>query len=334
MKHASLLFTLLIVSCIFLCHDIQSQIHGQAYDTACTEIIEPFREINDFVDDNELCFKCHCESRYQLKDDITGRVITRFMCENRVIHREDYYQSNHKSFACLDCHSYDYELFPHPLEGRLEEPYACMDCHGYDEDFAHFKFEEIEEEYIQSTHFTANPEEFNCWKCHNPHTYHISIRDTENLESTIAYDNAICLSCHANFNRFQLLTDREGINIIQRHDWLPNQAAHFKHVRCIECHTQINDSILVAHLLLPKEHAVRRCSDCHSKNSILMHTLYKFQSREARNEFGFFNAVVMNEGYVIGANRNFFLNVISLLIFGIAFFGIGIHITFRILKKV
>ena len=159
------------------------------------EDIDKYREVNDFADDNKLCFVCHGESKYQLTDESTGRVITRVLCQDRVIHREDYYQSNHKSFACLDCHSYDYEVFPHSLEGRLEEPYACIDCHGYDEDYAHFQFEEIEVEYLQSIHHEANPEEFSCWKCHNPHTYHISVRNTENLESTIAYDNAICLSC-------------------------------------------------------------------------------------------------------------------------------------------
>jgi hypothetical protein len=329
-----LLLFLVISSGIFFCQEIKSQVRAQSWDTSCTSEIEPYRQINDFVDENEACFTCHCESRYQLVDELTGRVITRYMCENRVVHRSEYYQSNHKSFACVDCHSYDYEIFPHPAEVRLEEPYACIDCHGYDEDYAHYKFEEIEEEYIQSAHYSANPEEFSCWKCHDPHSYHISIRNTENLESTIAYDNAICLSCHANFNKYQLLTDREGIDIIQHHDWLPNQALHFKNVRCIECHTQINDSILVAHLVLPSDQAVRRCSECHSTDSRLMHTLYKFQSIEERNQYGFFNGVVMNEAYVIGANRNYFLNVISIVIFGAVFLSIGLHLVFRILRKV
>ena len=92
MKRAFLLYSLLISSSILLCLDIQGQIHGQYYDTACTSVIEPFREINDFVDDNEACFTCHCEARYQLKDELSGRVITRTMCENRIIHREEYYQ--------------------------------------------------------------------------------------------------------------------------------------------------------------------------------------------------------------------------------------------------
>ncbi len=294
-------------------------------------LLDTFRLVCDYVDENEACLRCHGESKFRLSSDDNGRVVTHHMCKDQLIIREEYYASNHKSFACYDCHSADYDIFPHPLDIRLEEPWYCIDCHGYDEDYAHYKFEQIEEEYLQSVHYQANPEEFNCWKCH-PHSYHISVRNTDNLTATIAYDNAICLSCHADFDQFELLTDREGISIIQTHEWLPNQALHFKSVRCIECHTQVNDSILVAHLVLPKEDAVRLCSECHSSDSRLMHTLYKFQSREARNTYGFVNAVFMNDAYVIGANRNYVLNLISVIIFILTFLGIGLHIVFRIIK--
>jgi hypothetical protein len=295
--------------------------------------LDTFRLVNDFVDENEECFRCHGESKFLLPNQETGRILTRHMCSDHMILREDFYSSNHKSFSCYDCHSSEYSNFPHPLEPRLEEPWACMDCHGYDEEYAQYQFEKIEEEYLQSVHYLANPEEFSCWKCH-PHNYHISIRNTENLEQTIAYDNAICLSCHADVDRYELLTERQCINIIQTHEWLPNQALHFRKVRCIECHTRISDSILVAHLVEPVEKAVRMCSECHSKNSLLMATLYKFQSKEARNEFGFINAVVINDAYVIGANRNYYLNLISVVIFGLTFLGIFLHIILRIQKKV
>ena len=109
-------------------------------------------------------------------------------------------------------------------------------------------FEEIEKEFQQSTHFNANRDAFTCWKCHNPHSYKISIRDSKNITQSIAYDNQICLNCHSDFERFQLLTDRKEINLIQKHEWLPNQALHFSQVRCIECHARPNDSLLVAHL--------------------------------------------------------------------------------------
>jgi hypothetical protein len=294
--------------------------------------VERFREVNDFVDENEACFRCHGEDLYLLPNDMDDRTLTRPMCDEYHIDREGYYRGNHKSFSCLDCHSPEYEDFPHPIEPRLEEHWGCLDCHGYDEEYAQYNFETIEEEYLQSVHHLAT-DEFSCWKCH-PHSYHISIRNTENLRQTIAYDNAICLSCHADFDEFYLLSDRQEINITETHDWLPNQELHFQKVRCIECHTRVNDTILVAHLVQPKELAVRLCTECHSQNSLLTHTLYKHESREARGELGFINAVLMNEAYVIGANRNTYLNRISLILFGLVLIGVFIHITFRIINKV
>jgi hypothetical protein len=254
------------------------------------------------------------------------------MCSQRIVNRDLFYQSNQKSFSCTDCHSSQYETFPHPGELRMETKLNCIDCHGGDETFAQYHFEEIDSEYTQSTHFKLGEDGFSCWKCHNPHTYKISIRKTENLKETIAYDNAICLNCHSNFDHFQLLSDREEINVLATHKWLPNQAVHFQNVRCIECHTKVSDSILVAHLITPKKDAVRRCNECHSQNSILMATLYKFESKEQRKD-GFFNGIILNQSYVIGANRNEFLNLASFIILSGVLGIIVIHILFRIRKK-
>jgi predicted CXXCH cytochrome family protein len=214
----------------------------------------------------------------------------------------------------------------------MEQKYNCIDCHGGDEKFAKYHFEEIEAEYKKSTHFKMEDEGFTCWKCHNPHTYRITVRNSNNLKETIAYDNAICLNCHSDFSRFQLLTDRAEIDIIKKHDWLPNQASHFANVRCIECHTKINSNIPVAHQIRPKEEAVRLCNECHSKNSILMASLYKFESKEQRRD-GFFNGIILNASYVIGANRNEYLNIISLIVFFVVIIVIIVHIVFRIRRK-
>jgi len=249
-----------------------------------------------------------------------------------MVSRQEFYTANHRSFACTDCHSAQYDTFPHPGELRMEEKYNCIDCHGGDETFSAFGFDEIDKEYQQSVHFKLEGEGFTCWGCHDPHTYKISIRNTENLKETILYDNAICLNCHSNFSHFQLLTDREEINVIEKHEWLPNQTSHFSSVRCIECHTTINDSILVAHLIVPKAEAVKKCNECHSKNSMLMASLYKFQSKEQRRD-GFFNGIILNESYVIGANRNEYLNLLSLVIYGIVLVIIGVHIYFRVIRK-
>jgi hypothetical protein len=301
------------------------------FQAANVQVKDTSSYVSPFEKENQRCFKCHGQEKYEYTNETLGRQVKAAMCSERIIHSEEFYKSNHKSFNCTDCHSEEYVKFPHSGELRMEQKYNCIDCHGGDEKFAQFHFEEIEAEYKQSTHFKMEDEGFSCWKCHNPHTYKITVRNSTNLKETIAYDNAICLNCHSDFSRFQLLTDKAEMNIIQKHEWLPNQAAHFANVRCIECHTKINNDIPVSHLIKPKEEAVKHCNECHSQNSILMASLYKFESKEQRRD-GFFNGIILNASYVIGANRNGYLNLFSMIIF-IAVIGIIIaHIFFRIKK--
>jgi hypothetical protein len=85
-------------------------------------------------------------------------------------------------------------------------------------------------------------------------------------------------------------------------------------------------------LINPVEKAVKKCNECHSQNSMLMSTLYKFQSKEQRKD-GFFNGIILNQSYVIGANRNEYLNILSLLIFAAVIIITGGHIYFRLTKK-
>lgn len=300
---------------------------------ADSDPVDTLTFVSPFMEDNESCFKCHGQGKYEYENELLGTTVKALMCPDRIIRREDFYSSNHRSFSCTDCHSTDYDVFPHPGELRMELQFNCLDCHGGDETYSMFSFEMIEEDYMESVHFKLEDEGFSCWKCHDPHTYRISMRDSRNLKETILYDNNICLYCHSDYTRFQLLSDREEVNFLKTHDWLPNQASHFRSVRCIECHTQVNDSILVSHLVLPKDRAVKLCNECHSKNSLLMASLYKFQSMERRRD-GFLNGIIMNESYVIGANRNAFLGTVSLAIFGVLILTIVIHVIFRIKTKV
>ena len=282
---------------------------------------------------NEKCLKCHGQSKYKYINSESGAEVTKRMYLETIINRAQFAESNHRNFKCTDCHSEDYDTFPHPGRLRMESKYACIDCHGGDEKYAKFKFEQIETEYQASVHATKHGEDFNCWMCHNPHTYKITTRSEEKIKDIVAYDNAICLNCHADITKYQMLTDKVNPNIIQKHQWLPNQALHFKSVRCIECHARANDSILVAHNIQPKEKAVRRCVECHSTNSILMATLYKYKVKEGRSKAGFYNGVIMNEGYVIGANRNYYLGLLSIIMFSCVVAGIAIHATLRIIKR-
>ena len=282
-----------------------------------------------YYEDNETCFTCHDDGLYEYTNENTGQVLRRLMHSNERVSRDKYYSSVHRNFACTDCHSWDFNTFPHPPELLFEQYPQCIDCHGGDESYAQYNFEDIQAEYELSVHYELEHEGFSCYKCHNPHEYDPSMRKEDNIRDAISYANSICLSCHANYDRYQLLTNHEEINIVSLHDWLPNEALHFRSVRCIECHTMISDSILIAHHLLPKEEAVRNCVECHSQNSILMGSLYKFQAREERKG-GFFNAIILNESYVIGANRNMVLNILSVLFLAGILGIITLHVIIRI----
>jgi hypothetical protein len=282
---------------------------------------------------NHQCFKCHGQKTYHYFNEASGKVIKNRMNPYFVMDSIAFYQSNHKSFMCTDCHSSDYENFPHNGELRMEQKFNCMDCHGGDDTYAQYQFERIEEEFQASVHSTKHSDEFTCWMCHNPHSYKINARNNDNINDVIVYDNNICLSCHANLDKYQLISDLTNPNVLVTHEWLPNQALHFSKVRCIECHTEIDKEMLIAHKVQVKEKAVRRCVECHSQNSLLMATLYKFETAEKRNKLGFFNATILSDHYIIGANRNYYLNVASLIIFGFVLLGITIHAIIRIMTK-
>lgn len=301
------------------------------FNSDSTSAADTTKFIPPYAEDNEACFKCHGQAKYEYTNESLGRQVKAMMFSERVLSRDEFYKSNHRNFSCTDCHSAEYTTFPHSGTLRMEPKLNCIDCHGGDENFAQYHFEEIEEDYKQSIHYKLEEEGFSCWKCHNPHSYKISVRNRTNTKETVAYDNAICLNCHSDFSRFQLLTDRAEINILEKHDWLPNQKSHFASVRCIECHTKINNNILVSHQIRPKEEAVKLCNECHSKNSMLMASLYKFSAKEDRRD-GFVNGIILNESYVIGANRNKYLNIISLIILAGVVAGIGVHIFFRLKK--
>ncbi len=283
---------------------------------------------------NQACFDCHSKNKVKISNDY-GETYTYKFCSNYIISPEKYYVSNHKTFACTDCHSAEYDSFPHPNNLKFEMAYipTCNDCHAGVEEYHKFNFEQIDSAYQRSIHHALLEEDFNCWSCHDPHTYKTIIRDNNNIEEAIAYNNGICLKCHGDRSQYYILTDKEMKDVIKNHEWLPRQEAHFRSVRCIECHTKVNDSILVSHEIVAKEFAVKKCVECHSKNSRLTHSLYKHQTMEKRKAAGFYNAPILKNSYVIGATRNYYLNIISIILFFGVVGGITIHTFLRIIKK-
>ena len=282
--------------------------------------------------ENENCLKCHGQSKYSYENAESKKTITKRMYTELIMSRDVFYVSNHREFKCTDCHSEDYSTFPHAGNLRMEAKANCIDCHGGDEKYAKFKFEQIESEFQASVHSETHSKDFTCWMCHNAHTYKINARTNENLKETVIYDNLICLNCHGDINNYQLLTEKKKPNILQKHEWLPNQASHFTNVRCIECHAKNEDTLIVAHHIMPKKMAVRKCESCHSKNSILYASLYKHQVSEKIQKEGLVMGLLMGDATTIGPDKSNTLNVISIVIFIFTILVIIIHAVLRIKK--
>lgn len=269
---------------------------------------------------NHVCLNCHGHKYYSFFNEYKDLTERKLMNPYFVIDSVSYLQGEHKGHLCTDCHSSDYETYPHIAELKIEPKMTCVDCHD---------FEAIASEVKKSVHVEAFGEFFHCELCHDPHSNKLIKSDMAEL---VLYNNNRCLNCHNNADKYQIFTAHENPKLLATHDWLPNQSLHFTRVRCIECHTAVTDTSDAVHHILPKEQAVHNCNECHSKNSLLRDKLYKHQLKQDRTEFNFYNSFILNDAYVIGANRNYYVNLLSLIIFGCTLFGIIIHVILRIIK--
>ncbi len=296
---------------------------------------------------NQTCLKCHTSQTFSLFNEWTEREEKRLMNPLYILDTVQLAMGVHGAFNCIDCHSMDYETYPHAAELKLEPLMTCIDCHGGDETYASWKFDEIEEEFHKSVHYEIYEDQFSCSKCHSQHYYKPTARLSTSLREIVETDNNMCLSCHDNMARYQLVSDTANLQVVQIHNWLPNQALHFRRVRCIECHTEVQDSLLVSHNILRKEHATRNCVECHSGNSMLQVSLYKYQNLKTRKDAReqskntFLRLLTLSgsdeefttEYYVIGASRVPYFNTIYAIIFFAVIGGIIIHATLRVLKN-
>lgn len=279
-----------------------------------------------------MCLKCHSSQSFSFNNEVTGTVQKRLMNPYYVMDTLALNTGVHKNFDCTDCHSAEYETYPHLANLKLEPMSNCMDCHGGDESFASYKFETIQEEFQKSVHAQSH-EDFTCSKCHNPHTYAATARNSADVLEIVEYNNQICLSCHNDMRRYSMVAGHENPKLVEVHDWLPNQELHFEHVRCIECHTQVVDSLMVSHNIMKKDQALKNCVECHSANSMLKASLYKYQNIQARAEKGGIGTLLSNPSYIIGTNQSPLLKVLSYIIFGATLAFVAIHSIFRSLNK-
>lgn len=289
--------------------------------------------LSSLAGDKNQCLKCHAGQTYSIYNEWTERAEKRLMNPYYVLDSIKIQQGVHGGFGCTDCHSSDYETYPHDGALKLEPMSTCIDCHGGDENYASYQFEKIEEEFGKSIHAQTHGDMFTCSKCHSQHYYQATARNSASVTEIVDYSNKMCLSCHDNMSHYQLMSEKEKPELIEIHSWLPNQKLHFEHVRCIECHTDVVDSLNVSHNVRPKAEAVKLCVECHTADSRLKASLYKYQNLQVRTEDGKVRNILSNESYVIGAYQNPILNWVSVMIFLLVVAGIGVHLIFRIIKK-
>jgi hypothetical protein len=87
-----------------------------------------------------------------------------------------------------------------------------------------------------------------------------------------------------------------------------------------------------------KSEALRDCNVCHAKNSLLVTKLYTHLALKERAEHGEVNAILLNNAYVIGANRNKWLDwgtvgLAGLVLLGVAAHGAGRWLIARLMRR-
>ena len=109
-------------------------------------------------------------------------------------------------------------------------------------------------------------------------------------------------------------------------DWLPNTKAHWKAVRCVECHTpEVAAGKMLSHEILNKEKAEKKCLTCHSTDSSLKTRLYRHMVKDEQQRLGFTNSVILSNSYVIGATRHPQLDKIVIGFIGLTLVGVLGH---------
>ncbi|HVO26397.1 MAG TPA: hypothetical protein VMW56_22515 [Candidatus Margulisiibacteriota bacterium] len=247
-----------------------------------------------------------------------------------MIDPDRYARSVHASLDCTACHADGFGKFPHEAK-RADAP-DCMTCHAgvatppYD--FVH-----IEQGVQQSVHAKMAGGEFRCTNCHSPHYFVPATRMTD-APAAVRIANEPCLHCHAEGDTTG--GGRPSVTkLAKQHQWLPHWELHLSGAPCIACHTAREqragatnaalEAQRTAHVVLPKEQALRDCAGCHSKNSVLMTKLYDYLAWQERAERGWLNAVLFNNAYLVGATRNWWLDWATMALTAMTVLGVAIH---------
>ncbi|HPG40548.1 MAG TPA: cytochrome b/b6 domain-containing protein [bacterium] len=266
---------------------------------------------------NEDCFTCHGDHAIAPETDRGARL-------QLFLSADSFAQATHGVLTCTDCHTGDESTFievPHLTDAM--QTLSCLDCHGED-------YTVMSGGYEKSVHALVLKENFSCASCHNPHTVNYAALDTSKI-AMIAWYNNQCMSCHTDSVRFSTLADSAIIRDLS-HSFLPNKAAHWKYVRCVDCHTPSTESDI--HQILPKEQAQHNCVECHSTNTLLARKLYNpANDTTAIAGAGISNYYLFQNAYVIGATRHLAADKIIVGILLLTCAGILIHIILRFVNR-
>ncbi|WP_301100389.1 cytochrome c3 family protein, partial [Propionivibrio sp.] len=290
--------------------------HAQAQDKTSAlmtpELLEKIRRAN-----NE-CFACHSTEGYKNppKTHATDMDLAKL---RTLIHEPNIFNgSNHGLMECKQCHGQGYVDFPHAADARSSIS-PCEECHAA-------KVMKVEQQFEASVHAKNLKDKFTCSTCHSPHVDLIASKLID-PKRIVAQDNRHCLACHDSDREFAKFAPddektslkKERPNIDELHEWLPNTRAHWKAVRCVECHTPAGKTL--SHEILNKDKAEKKCLACHSANSSLNTRLYRHLAKEEHQRLGFANSVILSNSYVLGATRHPLIDTLLMIAFGAMLLG-------------
>lgn len=257
--------------------------------------------------ERQACLRCHGRPNLVYRNPTDGELISLYIAGDALS------ESAHGELGCLDCHRRSYRRYPHPERAGPRE-FDCIGCHRGDDQGPHH-WDAIDEEFQRSVHALSDSPraaDFSCHACHDPHRFRPA-QVGEPLREIVSRHNEVCLACH------QTLTAPYTVS----HDWLPNPHAHWRSVRCVECHTPVSEH--AHHEILPAAESRVNCSGCHASNPQLLARLYHFRSEEDIARHGLLAKAILNEAYVIGMSRSPTLDALGLALLGLTLLGLGAH---------
>lgn len=266
----------------------------------------------------------------------------------------------HKDQNCRSCHegedSSAFDQAPHRFQNDTVSR-SCDSCHDG-------AFTEVDAQ-LKSSHHTQTivdqyGHDFACESCHNPHSLAFP-ESADDIKAAIKVANEPCFACHNDLRGYEALTDKKLLDQDMAHWFLPEKNKHFAAVRCIDCHTAGEGT--QTHAITSVEDAVSDCQACHSEDSAITSTLYRYdfekkafsmldkglfddkeliktnadsianRTGKADSEYGFINQKLLDDRYLIGATPITWIDYL----FAIALIGLlvmlAIHLKMRKLSQ-